>query len=137
MSKTFTAALAQTPQTATAVCTTGGTVANDTPSNSVLLMTAGADGCIVSRLWAMPRDTVTATALYLFVSQDSGSTKRLKDSVLMPAATLAVTSAVTITQFTNYSEAAPLRLKAGDQLYVSIGVSLSSGIVFSVEWVDF
>lgn len=137
MGMTYTAAFAQTPQTYTAVCTTAGTWTSDSPSNTVLLLTAGANGNIVNHIWAMPRDTVTATALFLFVSTNSGTTQRLIDSVLLPANTASATTAMPQTIFTNYSEASPLRLAAGAQLYVSIGVSLANGIVFYAQSVDF
>lgn len=137
MANTFTAAFAQTPQTASAVCTAAATVTTDSPTNTVLLCTAGVNGAILTRLWAMPRATVTATSLVIWISSDSGTTKRIKDSVLMPAQTLATTSLISYTQFTNYTESTPLRLKAGDQVYVGAQVALASGIVFTAEYTDF
>lgn len=137
MAKTFTAPFAQTPKTATAVCTGAATVANDTPTNTVLLLTAGADGAILTRLSAIPRATVTASSLVLYISSDSGTTKRLIDSELMAAFTVATTTAITETSFANYSETAPLRLAAGDQLYVGSQVALAGGIVFKAEYMDF
>lgn len=138
MAKTFTAPFAQTPQTATAVAT--GAVANittDAPTNTVLLLTAGADGAILTRLFAMPRATVTASSLVLFLSKDNGTTMRLIDSELMAAQTVSSTAAIAETNFANYSETTPLRLAAGDHLYVGSQVALTSGIVFKAEWTDF
>ena len=137
MAKTFTAPFAQTPKTATAVCTAAATVANDTPANTVLLLTAGADGAILTRLAAIPRATVTANSLVLFISKDAGTTQRLIDSELMAAYTMATTTAVPETAFANYSETTPLRLAAGDQLYVGAQVALASGIVFRAEYTEF
>lgn len=138
MAKTFTAPFAQTPQTATAVATVAiGSLSTDTPTNAVLLMTAGADGAILTRLTAMPRATVTAASLLLFSSKDNGATLRLKDSVLMPAQTVNTTTAISQTQFSNYSEFTPLRLAAGEKLYVGSQVALASGIVFAAEYTDF
>lgn len=137
MAKTFTAPFAQTPKTATAVTTGAGTVANDTPTNTVLLLTAGSDGAILTRLSAMPRATVTASSLVLFISNDTGTTKRLIDSELMAAHTVATTTAIPETAFANFSETTPLRLAAGDQLYVASQVALASGIVFRAEYTDF
>ena len=48
MSKTYTAPFAQTPQTATAVATTAAASIDTTPTNTQLLLTAGADGAILS-----------------------------------------------------------------------------------------
>lgn len=138
MAKTFTAPFAQTPQTATAVAT--GAVANittDAPTNTVLLLTAGADGAILTRLFAMPRATVTASSLCLFLSKDNGTTMRLIDSELMAAQTVSSTAAIAETNFANYSETTPLRLAAGDRLYVGSQVTLASGIVFRAEYTDF
>lgn len=137
MAKTFTAPFAQTPKTATAVATGVATVGTDAPSNTVLLLTAGADGAIMTRLMAMPRATVTASSLLLYLSKDNGTTQRLIDSELMAAYTMATTTAIPETGFTNYSEATPLRLEAADRLYVGSQVALASGIVFRAEFTDF
>lgn len=137
MAKTYTAAFAQTPRTATAVVTGAATVADDAPANTVLLMTAGVDGCIVTSLTAMPRATVTASNLCLWLSKDAGTTKRLIDSELMGAHTVATTTAIPETTFARISESNPLRLEAGDRLYVGSQVALASGIVFKAEYTDF
>jgi H+/gluconate symporter-like permease len=137
MAKTFTAPFAQTPKTATAVATGAATVGTDSPSNTVLLMTAGADGCIVTSLAAMPRATVTASSLVLFLSKDSGTTQRLIDSELMSAFTVATTTAIPETTFSRISESSPLRLEAGDKLYIGSQVALASGIVFTAQFTDF
>jgi hypothetical protein len=137
MAKTFTAPFAQTPKTGTAVCTGADTVADDNPSNTALLVTAGSDGALVTRIWAMPRATVTATGLHLFLSKDGGTTKRLIDSELMSAHTVATTTAIPETAFANYTESLPLRLEAADRLYVGAAVALASGIVFKAEFTDF
>jgi len=137
MAKTFTAPFAQTPKTATAVVTGAAAITNDTPTNTVELLTAGADGAILTRLTAIPRATVTASSLVIFISSDSGTTKRLIDSELMAAYTMATTTAVPETTFTMYSETAPLRLMAGDKLYVGSQVALAGGIVFRAEYTDF
>lgn len=137
MAKTFTAPFAQTPKTATIVATAAATVTSDTPTNTVELLAAGADGAILTRLSAIPRATVTASSLVLFISNDSGTTKRLIDSELMAAYTMATTTVVPETVFSLYSETTPLRLAAGDRLYVGSQVALASGIVFRAEYTDF
>lgn len=138
MAGTPTAVFAQTPKTADAAVTAAlGNLGTDAPTGLSLLMTAGANGCIVSRLSAAPRGTVTASGLCLFLSRDNGVTVRLKDSVTMAAQTVAVTSGITPTIFPNYAETKPMRLAAGDKLYVGSQVALAAGIVFSVEYTDF
>ena len=137
MAKTFTAAFAQTPKTGVAVLTTASTVSSNTPTNTVEIATAGTEGALVTSVSMMPRATVTATALYLFISKDNGTTLRLIDSELMAAHTVAATTAIPETKFININEVTPIRLEAGDKLYVSIGVALASGIVAKCEWTDF
>lgn len=137
MPKTFKAPFAQTPKLLTAVCTAASVVTSDAATNTVLLATADADGAILTKVRAIPRATVTATALYLFVSKDSGTTLRLISSALMPAYTISAAVAIPVTFFTNISEASPIRLEAGDKLYCSVGVALASGIVFTAEWTNY
>jgi hypothetical protein len=100
-------------------------------------MTAGADGCVLTNLSAMPRQTVAATGLYLFISKTTGTTKLLIDSEVMTAYTLSASTAIPETLFARYSETTPLRLSAGDQLYVGSAVALAAGIVYKAEYTDF
>lgn len=138
MANTFTAAFAQAPKTATAVTTAAcASFADDAPTETVLLLTAGANGAILTRLTAMPRATVTASSLMLFISSDAGTTMRLADSELMSAHTVATTTAIPETSFANYSESRPLRLAAADRLYVGNQVALAGGVVFKAEYTDF
>lgn len=137
MANTFTAPFAQTPKNVTAVATAAATVTTDAPTNTVVLLTAGVNGAILTRLSAIPRATVTASSLVLFTSSDNGTTKRLIDSALMAAQTVATTTAITATTFATYTETTPLRLQAGEQLYVGSQVALASGIVFKAEYTDF
>lgn len=138
MAKTSTAPFAQTPKTATAVATAAVSgLGTDAPTGTVLLATAGAEGAIVTRLSAMPRGTAAASSLVLFLSKDGGTTKRLIDSELMAAHTVAATTAIPETAFGNISDSNPLRLEAGDSLYVGSQVALAAGIVFAAQWMDY
>lgn len=138
MAKTFIAPFAQTPKTATGVATIAtSSITGDTPTNTIKLFTAGADGAILTRLWAIPRATVTASSLLLFISNDSGTTKRLIDSVLMSAQTISTTIAILSTKFSNYSETTPLRIAAGDEIYVGTQIECTDGIVFYTEYTEF
>ncbi len=136
MANIFKAPFGQTSQTRFAEVTGVATPADDT-ANAVLLATAGSDGALVTRVSAMPRATVTTSGLYLYISNDSGTTKYLVDSELMAAHTVAVDTAIPETYFSNISEDTPIRLKAGDELYAGSGVALADGIVFAAEWTDF
>lgn len=145
MANTFTAPFPQSPKTGHATATTAialtgaNSVASDDPANTVLLCTAGADGAVVTRISAVPRSTVTATNLFLFIRKtgDGATIRKIIDSELMPAYTLAATTAIPETQFGNYSEAYPLRLAAGDQLYVGMATSYAAGVVFKSEFTDY
>jgi hypothetical protein len=133
---TPTAAFAQTPKTASAVVTAAlSSIGTDTPGGTVLLMTAGANGAILTRLTAIPRSAVSASSLVLYLSNDNGVTQRLIDSETMPLQTITTGAGINETTFANYSETRPLRLGAGDKLYV--GSQLSTGIVFKAEYTDF
>lgn len=129
-----TAAFAQTPKTLSATIT-GVDDLTSAPANTVIIATAGADGAIFTKLSAIPRATVTASSLHLFISRDGGTTKLLVNSALMAAHTVAATTAVPVTDF-GYTEDAPLRLEAADELYVGSGVALAGGIEFNSEWSD-
>jgi len=137
MAKTFTAPFAQTPKTATAVVTAAATISSDAPTGTVLLMTAGTDGALLTRLFAMPRVSVTANSLVLYLSKDAGTTIRMIDSETLATQTLATSAAVNETVFTNYSESTPLRLEANDRLYVGAQAAVAGGVVFRCEWMDF
>ena len=139
MANTAVAAFAQIPKTASAVCVAAAVVATDTPTNTLLLFTAGVNGSIMTRLRAIPRAAATAAiSLDLFVSNDGGATKRIIDSELLAIYTpFAATTAKPDTQFLNYSEQTPLRLGAGDQVYVGAETALAAGIVFVAEYTDY
>lgn len=138
MANTFTAPFAQTPKTGRAVATAAiASVGTDAPTNTIKLLTAGANGAIFTKLTAMPRATVTASSLCLFLSKDGGATKTLIDSELMSAYTLAATTAIPETLFGNISEATPIRLAAGDEIYVGSQVALAAGIVFFGQMTDY
>lgn len=89
------------------------------------------NGVRISRLTAFARATNTATECQLFVSQDGGTTRRFIRSVLLPAYTVATTTAQTGGDF-GYSDASPLLLGPNDTLYVGISVT-NTGIVFNAQ----
>jgi hypothetical protein len=137
MALTHVAPFAQTPKNASAVVTTASADLTTTPTHTVLLCKAGADGALLTRLSAIPRATVTASCLLLWTSPDDGTTKRLLDTALMAAHTVAATTAIPVTAFSRYSEDTPLRLEANMSLYVGSAVTLAGGIVFNGNYTDF
>ena len=124
----------QTPKTATAVCATANTTYGNTPTNTAVLVNAASQAVRVVRITAIPRATVTATQLQLFLSKDNGVTMRLIDSALMPAYTMAATTAAPKTDF-GYSDDNPMLLQAGDTLYAAIGVT--GDIAFRAEMAEY
>ena len=137
-----TATFGITNLTQTAVLTGADTITDDTPANTVIIADTSVRGTLISSLSAAPRATVALTALHLFVSDDSGTTKRLIGSALMAAHTVATDTAIPITPFLNtdgtlISDAAPFRLGVGQELYVGASVALAGGIVVTSTRVDF
>lgn len=137
MAKTFTCPFAQTPRTGTAVVTAAAAnITSDAPTNLSLIATAGPDGAIVTRVWAIPRGTVSASSLILCIAGADGAV-RVIDSEAMPSFAASTSAALPETQFASYSEATPIRLAAGDKLYVGSQVANAQGICFRIEWTDF
>lgn len=138
MAKTPTAPFAQAARIRTAVATSAvASLATDAPTGTVALLTAGPEGCVVTRITAIPRATVTASSLVLFLKKAGDPALRLIDSELMAAHTVAATTAIPETVFSNFSDSTPLRLDAGDELHVGTQVALASGIVFAADWMDY
>jgi hypothetical protein len=138
MPKVHDAPFAQAARIQTAVVTAAvASLATDTPTGTVALLTAGPEGCVVTRVTAIPRATVTASSLVLFVKKAGDTTLRLIDSELMAAHTVAATTAIPETVFGNISDSTPMRLDAGDELRVGTQVALASGIVFAAQWMDY
>ena len=147
MSKTNVAVFAQDPKTAAVVMTgavalTGAGSIADT-ANAVngtsLLLTAGTEGAIVTRLNFMPRGTITATIAYLFLrrASDPAASRIFVDQVSLPAVTVSTTAAATKSVSTLATEVSPLRLGAGDELYVGMSVAASVGVAAYAEFTDF
>lgn len=140
-----TAVFAQTSKTASAAVTaaynlTGaGSLVDDAVTNTIKLMTAGADGSLVTSVRAIPRGTVTATQAAVFIRKaaDAAGVRKLMTAMLVPAQTVSATAAVVESAFPLFSESAPLRLEAGDELYVGTAVAQSAGVTFHTAYTDF
>lgn len=124
-----------TLNTGTAVATQACTDLDDAPSNTVELLTGSQAGTLVIRVAAVPRSTVTTTALYLFVSSDGGATQRLIRTKLAAADTVSSTDIPTEIDFC-YNITEPLLLTADEKLFVAISVDLTEGWVFHAEGID-
>ncbi|MDH1590674.1 hypothetical protein, partial [Stutzerimonas stutzeri] len=129
---------AQAARIQTAVVTAAvANLATDTPTGTIAVLTAGPEGCIVTRVMAIPRATTNGTSLVLLLKKAGQPAIRLIDSELMAAATVNTTTAIPETVFGNISDSTPLRLDAGDELHVGSQVALASGIVFAAQWMDY
>lgn len=126
----------QTPKMAFAKLTAANT-GLDGSGTITTLLTAGADGAVVTSLQARCQATVTATALRVFISLDGGSTWALWEEKLMGAYTVANTTAQTpVTFVAKGSPEQAIRLPASARLGVTIAVALAGGIVFAAEVTD-
>lgn len=126
----------QTPRGAVVTTSAANTTYTDAPTNTQTLATMGANGGRLTGLRSIPRATVTATALHLFMSTDGGTTKKLIRSAAMAADTVSPTDAAAVTDW-GFSDDAPMILPAQAILYVSQAVSLTDGIDHHVEWADY
>lgn len=135
---TFNAPFAQKFKSNTAVVTAALTgIGTSTVTGAQLLATGGTNGSMLVKLTAIPRATVTAASLVLFLVKAGAPTVyQLIDSELMAGITLSTTIAIPETVFANITWATPLILDTGDMLYVGSQVALAAGIVFYAEQAD-
>lgn len=115
---------------------TANTTFGTTPTNTILLVTAGSAGARLTKLRAMPQATVTATQLQEFRSTDTGVTQRVSGFALgAPGGyTMAGSTLPPIADF-GYSDDNPKLLQANERLYVAVGVTGSWS--FEAEWADY
>lgn len=128
----------QSLATFTAVTTAAKTTYADS-ANAVLLLTAGPKGGELIGLTAVPRATMTATQLQVYLSTDGGTTLQLVTSELMAAYTLNQTSKIVPLSVSNPVNTAalhpdnPYPLGPNVKLYVAQGVALSAGIAWTAQ----
>lgn len=117
------AAFGGTPNTGGALVTTAGTYADQSPTNVVELIEAGASGGWVDSILALPLETITACAVNIFALKSGSSDYELVDTIPLPAETIAVTTATTGAPSTRTLLAKPKNLEAGEKLYAQTTVS--------------
>ena len=144
-----TAVWPQIPYHAYAVCTAANTTLSDSPDDTVeISIPAGmlTNGGQLTGLWAIPRETATATVLRGYISLDGGTTKREFAAELAAADTVSTTDAPTPIhlqyQGAKISASNPLTIPPTvgggvTKLYVSISVALTAGWVFHAQFADF
>lgn len=106
-------------------------------TNAVLAYTAGAEGAIIVRLNARALATPSgATVLYVFTSNDGGTTLALKAAILVSSDTVSTTDPPA-QQNMGPSVNDPWRLSPNERLYVAASVALASGWQFEGDGEDF
>ena len=128
----------QVPKSATVNLPSGATNSTYTtsPTNTVLLVQAGANGGRLTKLQAIPCATV-ATANQIQMFRDNGTTgasKFFADSALMATYTMAQNTEAPITDF-GYSDDSPLILQSNERIYMAQGQSVSVNAI--AEWADY
>ena len=106
------------------------------PTNTVLLVTAGLNGARLTKLQAIPCATVGA-ANQVQAFRDAGTTGASKfffDSALMATYVMAQTTEAPTTDF-GYSDDNPLILQPNERIYMAEGQSVSINVV--AEWADY
>jgi hypothetical protein len=106
------------------------------PTNSVLLLTAGVNGGRLTKLQAIPCATVaTADQIQMFRDNGTaGASKFFADSALMATYTMSQATEAPTTDF-GYSDDHPLILQPNERVYMAQGQSVSINIV--AEWADY
>lgn len=106
------------------------------PTNTTLLLTAGANGARVVRLTALPQETTGAAGvLQIYRSSDSGTTKYFAKAVACTNDTVSGTDAPIELDF-GFSDVSPMILAANERLYVAHSLS-SKAVAFVAEYADY
>jgi hypothetical protein len=125
----------QTPKSAVAGLTTANTNFTTSPTNSVLLVTAGPNGGRLTRLVAVPCEQInTANNVQMYRSVDGGTLKYLAASVLMATVTPGAAVASPTTDF-GYSDDNPLILQPNERIYMAEGQTEAVNVI--AEWADY
>ena len=124
----------QTPKSALVGVTTANTTFTTSPTNTVLLVTAGANGARLTRLAAIPLETVTANNLQAYRSLDAGTTKYLAAAATGGSDTVSGTDGPAVVDF-GFSDDNPMILQANETIYVATGIAKAYN--FIAEWADY
>lgn len=124
----------QTPKSVAVNVATANTTFTTSPTNTALLITAGTNGSRVTKINAIPCETVTASNLQVYREATGASTKFLALSQTCGSDTVSGTDGPTVLDF-GLSDDNPLIMAAGEKLYVATGISKSFNFV--AEWADY
>lgn len=124
----------QSVKAGSAILTAAKTTYNDT-TNAVLIATADAtNGGVVYGITAVARGVLaTTTKVMLFRVDASNNVYYIKAVLVSAYTTDAATTVPTVADF-GYTETAPLRLNAGDKLYVGAYAAAANGISVDCQY---
>lgn len=125
----------QTPKSGAAGVATANTTFTTSPTNTATLITAGVNGARVTKVKAIPLETVTANNLQLYRDLDgSGTNKYMFNNQTGGSDTVSGTDGATVIDF-GYSEDNVIILAPGEKVYCATGISKSYN--FIAEWADY
>lgn len=127
----------QTPRSAYVIYGTAQAVypPTNTPANTQLLLTAGAGGGRLTRLYALPQESTGAAGVVQFYrSNDGGATKYWADAAPVTNDTVSTTDPPIRIDF-GFSDANPMILQANERIYVA--PSIAKSFAFVAEWADY
>ena len=126
----------QKPFSYQAICVLANTTLTSSPDDTVSLIAAAAntDGMNIEELGAIPRVTTTAHNVYIYESNDAGTTKIMVAAVAMAANKVSTTSVPVMVPIkhmdgTDITPDKPLVLQPDSELYAGTSVVFTDGVV--------
>lgn len=120
----------------TSAITTADTSMTAPSTGGALIMTAGADGSFVRRVFVKSVGTNVVTVVRLFVNNGS-ALSTAANNALIKEMTLPATTATQVAALTDWEIPLNLMLKGGYKLYASIGTAIAAGVVVTAEYQDY
>lgn len=124
----------QAPKSGFVNVTTANTTFTTSPTNTVKLITAGANGSRVTKIQAIPCETVTASNLQVYRLVTGGSNKFLAMAQTGASDTVSGTDGPVAIDF-GLSDDNPMILAALEEIWVATGITKSFNFV--AEWADY
>lgn len=116
-----------------ATLTAANTTLTDSPDDTALLLTAGSEGNEVYALYCLPRATLTAGNLYVYLSTDAGTTNKMIGVIAHPGGTVSTSVAPVVAGWTwpdgdPISKEKPLYVPPTARLYVGYSQAIADGL---------
>ena len=129
---------AQKPRTIGGVVTEAITgITTDVPGKLVLLGAAGPNGSVLTRAWANPRSSSSASSLLLFIKRPGIARYQLADSTAVGTFAGGTTLQKPYHEFTRYTLKNPLDLGPGDEVYAGCEIAQPNGLDVNATLRDF